>query len=186
MAFVSLQDDNQWTTYLYAANRRGLTSYACNPNDKFFTSALNAAKTSSNPQSYQARVLDERKVDVNCAAINPMNGEIAIAQQDAVYFYTVEDRGMCFAFDGVKQYIAFFKHYLLIVHQDLRQNIQLNVYDLKNKFIAFNCTFGTHTTGRKKKTAASEKENIRFIVAEFGSIFIGTSIGNVRSNSNIM
>lgn len=160
---VVSEGDNQTNTYLYAGTSRGLTSYLCD---------MTATKSPD-----KVTMLEERGVHINCAAMNH-GGEIALGQNDAVYFFTPEDRGACYAFDGEKRYLQFFKHYLLVAHVDPRGRNQINVYDLKNKFIAFNWTL---TPPRKSKTRqASDSEDILHVVAEFGSIFVMTSSGDVR------
>ncbi|KAI9988114.1 hypothetical protein PInf_024375 [Phytophthora infestans] len=137
-------------------------------------------------------VLDERGVDMNCSCVNE-EGEIAVGQTDAVYFYTTEDRSVCFGFEGEKKFLRFFKHYLLVAHVDPRGRHQVNVYDLQNKFIAFNWTLtSTNPKGpmRKPPLASNarspgarfgldEMEEVRHVVCEFGAIFVVSSMGHV-------
>ncbi|DAZ95770.1 TPA: hypothetical protein N0F65_010272 [Lagenidium giganteum] len=174
--------------FLYAATRRGLTCYHCTHDDPALVKATGAAGMP--PRTV---VLDERGVDLNCSCVNE-EGEMAVGQADAVYFYTNEDRSVCFAFEGEKKYLHFFKHYLLVCHVDPRGRHQINVYDLQNKFIAFNWTL-THTTsknpvGRKPPLAPNtrapgarfgldEMEEIRHVVCEFGAIFVVSSVGHI-------
>ncbi|GLD99259.1 hypothetical protein PINS_up007977 [Pythium insidiosum] len=100
--------------FLYASTRRGLTCYHCTHDDP---ALVKAAGASGMPP--RTVVLDERGVDVNCSCVND-DGEIAVGQVDAVYFYTTEDRSVCFGFEGEKRYLQFFKHYLLVAHVDPR------------------------------------------------------------------
>ena len=84
----------------------------------------------------------------------------------AVYFYEVEGRGPCFAFDGDKKLLAWFRGYLIVVNQDA-QNPKFNsliIYDLKNKFIAYS-----------ENTSIA----ITHIVSEWGLIYIFSSGGKV-------
>lgn len=176
--------------FLYASTRRGLTCYHCTHDDPALVKAVGAAGMP--PRTV---ALDERGVDVKCSCVND-EGELAVGQTDAVYFYTTEDRSVCFGFEGEKKYLHFFKHYLLVAHVDPRGRHQVNVYDLQNKFIAFNWTLTS--TGAKAPGPANRKlpvmpnarapgarfgldemEEIRHVVCEFGAIFVVSSVGHV-------
>jgi hypothetical protein len=56
---------------------------------------------------------------LHCGCVSD-EGEMCVGQPDAVYFYTTEDRSVCFGFEGEKKYMSFFKHYLLVAHEDPR------------------------------------------------------------------
>ncbi|TMW62450.1 hypothetical protein Poli38472_005068 [Pythium oligandrum] len=176
--------------FLYASTRRGLTCYHCNHDEPALIKAAGAAGMP--PRTV---VLDERGVDLKCSCVNE-EGEIAVGQVDAVYFYTNEDRSVCFAFEGEKKYLQFFKHYLLVAHVDPRGRHQVNVYDLQNKFIAFNWTL-TQSAARNNQLrrppvpgnnarqapgarfGLDDMEEIRHVVCEFGAIFVVSSVGCV-------
>lgn len=55
-----------------------------------------------------------------------------------MYFYDVDGRGPCSAFEGEKKMLGWFRGYLLCVNADQRNDKNIfNVYDLKNRLIAF-------------------------------------------------
>uniref|UniRef100_T1ISE0 Vacuolar protein sorting-associated protein 11 homolog n=1 Tax=Strigamia maritima TaxID=126957 RepID=T1ISE0_STRMM len=73
--------------------------------------------------------------------------QFVVARTDAVYFYQPDGRGPCFAFDGKKIILHWFRGYLVAVGKDggapsgsggqsLAMNI-VTVYDIQNKFIAY-------------------------------------------------
>lgn len=173
--------------FLYASTRRGITCYHCTHDDPALVKSAGAGGLPP-----RTAVLDERGVDLNCSCVND-DGELAVGQTDAVYFYTTEDRSVCFAFEGEKKYLSFFKHYLLVAHVDPRGRHQVNVYDLQNKFIAFNWTLTSTNpklASRKPPMAGNnrapgarfgldEMEEIRHVVCEFGAIFVVSSVGCV-------
>ena len=70
-----------------------------------------------------------------------------VGRPEAVYFYEVDGRGPCWAFEGDKQFIAWFRGYLLVVSADPRKpnKNDFNIYDLKNKFIAYSTSVGEVT-----------------------------------------
>ena len=83
----------------------------------------------------------------NCTALSPHTSELTVACPEAVYFYNTEERGPCFAFDGHKWLMHWFRHYLIVVSSPVTashtapSSHTLYIYDLKNKFIAFMATF---------------------------------------------
>jgi hypothetical protein len=58
-------------------------------------------------------------------------GEMVVAQQEAVYFYSPEDRGGCFGLEGEKEKIVALRHYLLLVSLDARGRHILTIYDTR-------------------------------------------------------
>jgi hypothetical protein len=67
-----------------------------------------------------------------------------VGRPEAVYFYEVDGRGPCWAFEGSKQVVAWFRGYLVVISADPRKpnkNV-LNIYDLKNKLIVYSISVG--------------------------------------------
>nr|GMD35507.1 vacuolar protein-sorting-associated protein 11 homolog [Ipomoea batatas] len=63
--------------------------------------------------------------------------EFIIGRPEAVYFYEVDGRGPCWAFEGEKKFLGWFRGYLLCIIADQRTGRNtFNVYDLKNRLIA--------------------------------------------------
>jgi hypothetical protein len=102
---------------------------------------------------------------IGCAVLTDEE-DLIVARKEAVYFYEVEGRGPCFAFEGEKKLLHWFRGYLVVVGLDsnnLKYN-SLTIYDLKNKFIAY---------------SENRFQNITHIVTEWGAIFIFTGDGKV-------
>jgi hypothetical protein len=92
--------------------------------------------------------------------------DFIVGRKEAIYFYESEGRGPCFAFEGDKKMLSWFRSYLIVVGQDpnnLKFNT-FNIYDLKNKFIAY---------------SENRFQNITHVVSEWGSIFVFTGEGKV-------
>jgi hypothetical protein len=105
------------------------------------TSSINLFDMHEQPP--QKHVLDQLGAEGQCVAMSD-NQDLVVGRTEAVYFYEVDGRGPCWAFEGEKQFIAWFRGYLLVVTSDVRRpnkNV-LNIYDLKNKFIAFSTPIG--------------------------------------------
>ncbi|KAL6049387.1 Vacuolar protein sorting-associated protein 11 [Balamuthia mandrillaris] len=141
-------------------------------------------------QRHTKEVLDDRGCELNCAVMSDAN-DLCVARSEAVYFYEAEGRGPCFAFEGEKKIVAWFRGYLIVVGQDEQGGGRaaagpstaapaapatvasssagqpkmntLTIYDLKNKFVACRLTF----------------QSVTHIVSEWGSIFVLTQSGTL-------
>lgn len=84
-----------------------------------------------------------------------------VGRPEAVYFYEVDGRGPCWAFEGSKQFIAWFRGYLVVVSGDPRKPNKnfLNIYDLKNKLIVYSNSVG----------------DVAHILCEWGTIILLTN-----------
>lgn len=94
--------------------------------------------------------------------------ELIIGRPEAVYFYEVDGRGPCWAFEGEKKFLGWFRGYLLCVIADQRNGKHtFNVYDLKNRLIA-------HSIVVKEVThMLCEWGNIILIMADKSALCIG-------------
>lgn len=88
-------------------------------------------------QPASRQTLDHIGSNVNSVAINDRL-ELIIGRPEAVYFYEVDGRGPCWAFEGEKKFVGWFRGYLLCVIADQRSGSHtFNIYDLKNRLIAY-------------------------------------------------
>ncbi|XP_024520888.1 vacuolar protein-sorting-associated protein 11 homolog [Selaginella moellendorffii] len=104
----------------------------------------------------QKQVLDGHGCDGLCVAMSDRQ-ELVIGRPEAIYFYEVDGRGPCWAFEGEKKYVGWFRGYLLAVIADVRKSV-FNIYDLKSKLIAY----------------SSEVEDVAQVFCEWGIIAIIT------------
>lgn len=82
------------------------------------------------------QTLDQIGCNVNSVTMSDRS-ELILGRPEAVYFYEVDGRGPCWAFEGEKTFLGWFRGYLLCVIADQRNNKNtFNVYDLKNRLIA--------------------------------------------------
>lgn len=76
--------------------------------------------------------------------------------------------GPCFGFEGEKKILSWFRSYLVVVGQD-PSNVKFNtfnIYDLKNKFIAY---------------SENRFQNITQVVSEWGFVYVITGDGKVST-----
>ncbi|CAN0927182.1 Vacuolar protein-sorting-associated protein 11 homolog [Linum grandiflorum] len=87
-------------------------------------------------QPPRRQTLDQIGSSINSVAMSDRS-ELIIGRPEAVYFYEVDGRGPCWAFEGEKKFVGWFRGYLLCVISDQRSGKDtFNVYDLKNRLIA--------------------------------------------------
>ncbi|GAU39905.1 hypothetical protein TSUD_04970 [Trifolium subterraneum] len=87
-------------------------------------------------QPPRRQTLDQIGCGINSVAMSDRS-EFIIGRPEAVYFYEVDGRGPCWAFEGEKKLVGWFRGYLLCVIADQRTGKHtFNIYDLKNRLIA--------------------------------------------------
>lgn len=97
--------------------------------------------------------------------------ELIIGRPEAVYFYEVDGRGPCWAFEGEKKFLGWFRGYLLCVIADQRTGKDtFNVYDLKNRLIAHSLVV------KEVSHMLCEWGNIILIMSDKSTLCIGERI----------
>ncbi|KAJ7570925.1 hypothetical protein O6H91_01G140100 [Diphasiastrum complanatum] len=96
-----------------------------------------------NQQPPYKHVLDEHGCEGHSVTMNDKQ-ELVVGRDEAVYFYEIDGRGPCWAFEGKKRFLGWFRGYLLAVVADQRNSDRnvFNIYDLKNKLIAYSAPVG--------------------------------------------
>lgn len=88
-------------------------------------------------QPPKLQTLDHIGGSVNTVTMSDRS-ELIVGRPEAVYFYEVDGRGPCWAFEGEKKFMGWFRGYLLCVIDDSKTgNTVFNVYDLRNRLIAY-------------------------------------------------
>ncbi|XP_017051321.2 uncharacterized protein LOC108094995 [Drosophila ficusphila] len=97
----------------------------------------------------QKFVLDNNKNNVNHCCTMRKDGYrdfeesmLVVGRSDAVYCYTCDGRGPCFAIEGIKKCLAWLGHYLIVVVKPKTSILQKNIstviiVDTDNKIIVF-------------------------------------------------
>ncbi|CAK9133372.1 unnamed protein product [Ilex paraguariensis] len=112
-------------------------------------------------------MLDQIGSNVNSVAMSDRS-ELIIGRPEAVYFYEVDGRGPCWAFEGEKKFIGWFRGYLLCVIADQRNSMNtFNIYDLKNRLIAHSIMV------KEVSQMLCEWGNIILIMADNSALCIG-------------
>lgn len=144
-------------------------------------------------KSFSKVLLDQAGCKERCSCLLPNSGNLsssenlfAVGRNNAVYFYQVDGRGPCLAFEGEKLILYKFKSYLVIVSRDLpskatqpnpfrikreitndlesvSKRVDLNIYDIKNKYIAH----------------SSRIPEVQEIFSEWGHLFVICTNGRI-------
>ncbi|XP_077221969.1 vacuolar protein sorting 11 [Tasmannia lanceolata] len=108
----------------------------------FAVTPISVSLFSLQDQPPRRQTLDQIGCDINTVTMSD-HLELVIGRPEAVYFYEVDGRGPCWAFEGEKKFLGWFRGYLLCVIADQRNNKNtFNVYDLKNRLIAHSIVVG--------------------------------------------
>ncbi|RIA82013.1 hypothetical protein C1645_881286 [Glomus cerebriforme] len=124
-------------------------------------------------------VIDDQGCALGCAVISDTIHEMVVAKDEGIYFYGPEGRGACFAYEGTKSSVTWFKSNLIIVSPPAPQSTRhtttsrtdsplqnnnspfeltkVTIFDTANKFIAYMGTFS---------------HGVRTICCEWGGIYI--------------
>lgn len=117
-------------------------------------------------QSHRGQTLDQIGSTASSVAMSD-HSELIIGRSEAVYFYEVDGRGPCWAFEGEKKFVGWFRGYLLCVIADQRTGKNtFNIYDLKNHLIAYSLAV------KEVSHMLCEWGNIVLIMADKSALFI--------------
>ncbi|XP_059608812.1 vacuolar protein sorting-associated protein 11 homolog [Phlebotomus argentipes] len=118
-------------------------------------------------------VLDSMPAPIRCCVLQTghSSGEahFMVGKDDAVYCYTSEDRASCYALDGQKSILQWFRSNLLTVSKPTKSSMSsqkdsvLTVIDIQNKFIVFTTTI----------------DAVAAILVEFGTCYVITKAKEV-------
>ena len=101
-------------------------------------------------------------------AISPINHSsdthFVTGQNDAIFCYNPEGRGQCYAFEGKKRLLYWYRGYLTVVSDEGLDKATITIFDVQNKFIGFTAPI----------------KPILAVVSEWGSIFLVTQDGKIH------
>ena len=66
-------------------------------------------------QGQPAKPLEDMGCGVGCMTIDKQSGEVVVVRNDRIYYYGVHGRGPYYAYEGPKQLVKVFNHYVAIV-----------------------------------------------------------------------
>ena len=66
-------------------------------------------------QGQPARTIEDAGCGVGCMTVDERNGDVVVVRDDAIYYYGIDGRGPCFAYDGPKSLVQCYEEYLAII-----------------------------------------------------------------------
>jgi len=101
-----------------------------------------------------------------CVSPNNFNSDthFVIGQPNGIYCYNPEGRGQCYAFEGKKRLLHWFKGYLTVISEEEGEKASITVLDVQNKYIGFSAPI----------------KPILSVVSEWGSIYLITQEGKIH------
>ncbi|KAI1184268.1 vacuolar protein sorting protein-like protein [Nemania serpens] len=79
------------------------------------TSKLLKLVISARGHGQPPRTIEDAGCAAGCMTVNKKAGDIIVVREDAVYYYTVEGRGLCFANEGATTLVSTFEDYVALV-----------------------------------------------------------------------
>lgn len=156
------------------------------------TSRILKLVISGRGQGQPARTVEDSGCGVGCMTVDKRNGDIVVVRDDAIYYYGLDGRGPCFAYDGPKSLVEIYKDYVALVSppaatpsatrtNTLRRFGGVQADDLFNT-----STFTLLDTGLKF-VAHSESlvSQVKALFAIWGDLFTLTQDGKVCSWLNV-
>lgn len=61
-----------------------------------------------------AKTVEELGCGVGCMTLDKRTGDIVVVRDDAIYYYGVDGRGPCYAYDGPKSLVSIYKDYVAL------------------------------------------------------------------------
>jgi hypothetical protein len=79
------------------------------------TSRILKLVISGRGQGQAARAVEDSGCGVGCMTLDKRTGDIVVVRDDAIYYYGVDGRGPCYAYDGPKSLVAIYEDYVALV-----------------------------------------------------------------------
>lgn len=113
------------------------------------------------PKGIDQSEMEQLGNDLGCSTLSH-DGDYVVARKDGVWFFKPEGKGQCYAFEGKKMSIQWFRTYLIVVSSEYnKRNVleqSVTIYDLVNRYIAYKFPV--------------DKAQVMQVLQEWGFIFV--------------
>lgn len=79
------------------------------------TSRILKLAISGRGQGQAARAVEDSGCGIGCMTLDKRNDDIVVVRDDAIYYYGVDGRGPCYAYDGPKSLVSVYEDYVALV-----------------------------------------------------------------------
>ena len=92
------------------------------------TSRILKLVISGRGQGQPARTLEDSGCGVGCMTVDKRTGDIIVVREDAIYYYGVDGRGPCYAYDGPKSLVELYQGRFILLHFSIPPTRVLSKY----------------------------------------------------------
>ncbi len=132
------------------------------------------------------RTVEDSGCAAGCMTVNKKTDDIIVVREDAVYYYTADGRGLCFANDGATTLISTFEDYVALVSPPSKNGTSDN---MRRRFggasteSLFSAATFTMVDPQLQIVAHSETliSPVKALFQIWGDLFILTQDGKVRT-----
>lgn len=133
-----------------------------------------------------ARPVEDSGCGVGCMTLDKSNGDIVVVRDDAIYYYGIDGRGPCYAYDGPKALVSIYGDYIALVSPPINSAVSTKTNVLRRFGGAqadeiFNTSTFTILDTGLKFIAHSESlvSQVKTIFMIWGDLFTLTQDGKV-------
>ncbi|KAI9846550.1 MAG: hypothetical protein M1838_001246 [Thelocarpon superellum] len=136
-------------------------------------------------QGQPARSLEDAGCGVDCMTVDQRTGDIIVVRDDAIYYYGLNGRGPCYAYEGPKRLVDTYKEYVALISPPKSRSTSANTamgrFSNGSADDLFNTTTFTLLDTDLKYVAHSEGliAQVKTLFVEWGDLFILTVDGKL-------
>ncbi|KAI9776669.1 MAG: hypothetical protein M1835_005453 [Candelina submexicana] len=129
-------------------------------------------------QGQPARAIEDVGCGVGCMTVDKKNGDIVIAREDAIYYYGMNGRGPCYAYEGSKKLVNIYNDYVTLVLPPSisapAKSSALRKFGGSQADELFNTSTFTLLETDLKMVAHSETlvSQVKYVFAQWGDLFL--------------
>jgi hypothetical protein len=82
-------------------------------------------------QGQAARTVEDSGCGVGCMTLDKRNGDIVVVRDDAIYYYGIDGRGPCYAYDGPKSLVSIYGDYVALVSPPVNSAVSMKTSVLR-------------------------------------------------------
>ncbi|KAI9821954.1 MAG: hypothetical protein M1827_002536 [Pycnora praestabilis] len=136
-------------------------------------------------QGQPARTLEDTGCALDCMTVDKRNGDIVVVRDDAIYYYGLNGRGPCYAYDGPKKLVSIYNDYIALIsppaNSTLSKSNTLRKFGSSQADELFHTSTFTLLDTDLKFVAHSESvvDQVKALFSQWGDLFALTTDGKI-------
>ncbi|KAH8816330.1 vacuolar protein sorting protein-like protein [Xylogone sp. PMI_703] len=136
-------------------------------------------------QGQPGRTIEDSGCAVGCMTVDKKTGDIVVVRDDAIYYYAIDGRGPCYAYDGPKSLVQVYEDYVALVSPPANLVVKTSStrrFGTSQAESLFNTSTFTLLDTDLKFVAHSESlvSQIKALFTMWGDLFTLTQDGKIR------